>query len=554
MSAYPPPPPGQPPPGPPPPPGQPPGQPPLVGSRYDYRVQQQTLKAQQRAWKAQQRMLRAQGRMQQRAARRGSIVGPLLILAVGIVFLLGQLGRITWSHAFAWYARWWPAVLVVAGLVLLAEWAVDQNSPRPGGPRSIGGGIVLLLIVLAFFGVFLHAWRALDAFHSHWSPDHLDAMLGDRHDEDSQLSPTLSAGGALAVRNPHGDVTVTGDSADGLVHVSVHKETYAWRDGDAETRAERLQPAFSNDGKDMTLSVPSVEGGQADLTLQVPRGTALTIQADHGDIKVSALQAALTLSANHGDVDLDNISGPVTLHVNHDNASITARALGGALTIDGRSGDIDASDVAGAVTLHGDFFGETQLERIGGAVSFETSRTAFHAARLDGDFTVGKDGLDASAVLGPLTLKTADKNVTLDRVQGPVEITDRNGSVEMTHTPPMASVQITNTHGSVDVALPDNAGFTLHAQTRNGDLENDFGLSAVKADAGHSLDGRVGTGGPAVTITTSDGDVTVRKTTVEPLPPAPPAAPAAPGAPEAPKAPRPPHPPRLSQAPASVTF
>jgi hypothetical protein len=83
-------------------------------------------------------------------------------------------------------------------------------------------------------------------------------------------------------------------------------------------------------------------------------------------------------------------------------------------------------------------------------------------------------------------------------------------------------------------------------------MENDFDLSPVGDNDVHTLKGRIGGGGPTVTITTTDGDVTVRRSTVAPLPPAPPAAPritltppprkaaATPRAPAAPRAPAPP--------------
>jgi len=81
-------------------------------------------------------------------------------------------------------------------------------------------------------------------------------------------------------------------------------------------------------------------------------------------------------------------------------------------------------------------------------------------------------------------------------------------------------------------------------------MENDFGLSQQDQNDTHSLHGTVGAAGPGVTIATSDGDVTVRRSTVAPLPPVAPAMPAdpeqpkftaaPPAPPKTPKGPRPP--------------
>ena len=56
--------------------------------------------------------------------RRGSILAPLLLTTVGVMFLLIQRGRIDRVHFWSWYGQWWPLLLVGAGLVVLAEWAV----------------------------------------------------------------------------------------------------------------------------------------------------------------------------------------------------------------------------------------------------------------------------------------------------------------------------------------------------------------------------------------------------------------------------------------------
>ncbi len=212
--------------------------------------------------------------------------------------------------------------------------------------------------------------------------------------------------------------------------------------------------------------------------------------------------------------------------------------------------------MTGAVHLQGEFFGDTHLEHVGGQVRFETNRTLFTAGRLDDEFSVEKDSLDADELLGPVVLKTSDKNITLDRVQGDVDVTDSNGSVAVTHAPPLGVVEIQNRHGSVDVGLPGSAGFVLNAQTRNGDMENDFGLSTQDQNENHSLRGTVAGGGPTVTIETSDGDVTVRKSSVAPLPPVPPAVPSAPAAPRftaaPPRAPKGPHTPTAPPAPPAV--
>jgi len=539
MSAYPPPPPGQSPP---------------VYDRYAMKAQRQALRDQARFQQDQQRAIRHQLRAQRRSLRRGSIVGPLIILSIGLVFLLGQFGKLSWGQSLHWYGRWWPAVLIAAGVVLLIEWAIDQSRDSAlGQTRILGGGVIFLLILLAFAGLSARGIEYGIDWHDHnfdqgytkW-----DHLFGDRRDADSSVSSLIPATSAFVVHNPHGDVTVTGSSSDGQVHVSVHTQTYAWKDSEAEEKERQLQPVFSTDSGVLTLNVNAVDGGQADLTIEVPRSAPLTVQAHRGDISINEMSSPITLTANRGDVDLSGIDNAVTVHVNDNDSSITMHSIHGPVSVQGHSGDIDISDVTGDVSLQGDFFGSTHLEHVNGAVHFETSRTHFSLARLDEELTIDRESLNANEVLGPVILKTSSKNITLDRVQGSVDLADSNGSVELTNAAPLDTISIQNHHGSVDLGLPGSAGFVLNAQTRNGDMENDFNLSPEENDETKTLRGKILAGGPTVTINTSDGDVTVRRSSVAPLAPAPPSAPhltltppPAPKAPHAPKAPAPPQPP-----------
>lgn len=555
MSAYPPPPP--PPPFPPSPSGGFPGQYPPV---YDRRAQ----KAQRRQMEMAARLQRDQMRMQRRALRRGSVVGPLVLLALGVLFLLAQTGKLPWSHVVGWYAHWWPLILIGAGVVLLAEWAFDQRAADDGTvrpARTLGGGVVFLLIVLALAGGAANVAEHVHRAHDVWGRNFAgwDHMVGNRHDADDSLSSPVAAGSAVAVRNGRGDVTVVGSSQDGQVHVAVHKQAWSWQDNEAEDKERRLQPSFTTEGTMLVLTVPTVEGGQADVTVEVPRESAVTVQADRGDVKVSEMHAPVTLSANHGDVDVSGVTGAVSAHINDDNGQVSGHSITGDVLIEGRTGDVDFADVSGGVTMQGDFFGTTHLERVNGAVRFHSSRTQFEVARLDGTFEVDRNDLTGSEMLGPVTMTTRYKNVSLERVQGSLTLTNQNGSITVTDASPMAPILINNEHGSVDVGLPGGAGFQLNASTHNGSIENDFGLTQEGTNQ-KVVSGKVGIGGPSVTISTTEGDVTVRRAAVEPLPPVapvppklttvPPAVPTPPGTRvgRAPRAPKPPVAPKGSVA------
>jgi DUF4097 and DUF4098 domain-containing protein YvlB len=500
--------------------------PPYPASKADW-------KAQRRAMKTQARLQRQQYRLQMRAMRRNSVVGPLLLLGAGIVFLLVQTGKMHWFATVSWYGKWWPLLLVIAGVVLLLEWMYDQHVQQErsaaGLPvrsvRVLGAGTVWLLILLAVLGGMTHwaghAW-SWDGHNFRYNFGDFDRALGEPHDSDSELVQAIPANGSLTVDNARGNVNISGTSDDGQVHVAIHKQVFALDDHAAAQRAQSLQPNVSNDQGRVTLTIPGIEGGHADLTIEVPRTVTVTVSANRGDVRVNGLHAAVVVNGNSGNIELGGLDGPAVAHLHHSGATFSAHSITGSVTLDGRSGDLNVTDIKGPVSLTGDFFGTTHVERVNGPVHFHTSRTDFQMARLDGEMELdtGSD-LRADQMMGPVNLHTRQRNITLERVQGPVQVVNHDGSVTLTSAQPLGAIDIQNRHGSVNVGVPPTAGFVVQAETRHGDIENDFSLNKQGEGSHEQLNGKVADGGPTIRIQTSDGDVVVRKSTVEPLPPVP---------------------------------
>jgi DUF4097 and DUF4098 domain-containing protein YvlB len=523
------------------PPPYPPYPPPYPPPGYDPRAQRRFQRAQARAQRDAMRMQQAQIRYQMRGLRRGSILGPILLISVGIVFLLLQSGRLARPQFWEWYGRWWPALLVAAGVLLLAEWALDQfllrDPNRPQYRRSVGGGIFLLFLVFAITGSFVHGFvfRPPDGsfFSRGFNPDSFDEIFGDKHESDQSLDLALPSGSSLSVVNPHGDVTVNGTSDDGRVHIAIHKQVYTRTDADAETKARQLTLAASTSGSVLTLTMPALDGARADLILTIPATAATSINANHGDIHITSIKAGVNATANHGDIELSAITGPATAHINSRGSSISAHSMGGSVSITGHAEDITLADISGPVSISGDFYGTTHLERVAAAIHFHTSRTDFQLARLDGELEVSGSDLSASQALGPVVLTTGHDNVTLDRIAGDISVTNHNGAIDLTAAPNLGNITLEDRNGSIKVVMPEHVGFSVQADTTNGEIDTGlpFTTTTTQGNTSHSdsshrtITGTVAPGGPSLHITTTNGDISLEKAAVAAVPATPPALP-----------------------------
>jgi DUF4097 and DUF4098 domain-containing protein YvlB len=513
----------------------PPPYPPPPGPPYgnDWKYQRRVLKDQARA---QRDMLRAQReayRYQARSLRRSSILGPLVLITVGIIFLLVQTGQLQGYRLWEWYGRFWPFLLVGAGVVMLLEWAYDQriqsDPTQPRYRRRVGGGVFTVLVVLAFAGVVLSGVRSggrTKLFNGlNINQDNWDEFMGDKHESDQTLAQAFPAGAALLVNNPRGDVTISGTSDDNQIHVAVHKEVYTRSDSEADAKAQRLSPNIDVSGNNVTLNVPGMDGARADLTITLPATAPATVNANHGDVKITALKSPVTITANHGDIELSAITGDITTRVNNSGSNLSAHSVTGSLTVEGHSHDTTISDLNGPLTMRGEFFGDAHFERIRGPVKFHTSRTDFQLGRLDGQIDISSSAaLSTSEAVGPLTLTTHSRNITLDRVAGDVSVTNRNGSVDVTSAPPLSNVTVENRNGSVSVTVPEQSNFAYQFDATNGDIESDFPQvkSTEQDNRKNTVSGTIGKGGPLLRVTTSQGDVSLKKASIMPLPPMPP--------------------------------
>ena len=508
---------------------QPPPYSPGVPFGYDPKQQRRFVKEQERAQRAAFKAQREHFRQQTRALRRGSILGPLIIVALGVAVLLVRSGKVPFPVFASWYGHWWPLLLVGAGAVMLIEWSIDQMGQREGVPpvrRGLGAGVVVLVLLVALTGAMSSGFHDGHEFVMHGiniNGDNLEEFFGEKHESEQVVDQAFAPGTTLSVENPRGDVTITGKSDDGRIHVTVNKQVYSRSDNDAQSEADSLNPEMTMAGNVMNLRVPGLEGASTDLSISLPEGATTVVNANRGVVLVSSMRAPVTVTSNRGDVEVKSIAGPVEAHVNSRNSSFTAHDVTGSVSLRGHVQDVNVSDVGGVVSLEGDFYGETHLEHLKGPLTFQTSLTHFTLARLDGEIDIDRSNLSGNQIVGPTALRGRSRNISFERVTGDIDVTNSNGSVEIKSASPLGNLTIENSNGAVDLVVPPASGLTVEAETRGGDVGDDLSLTTTKVNDRTRLEGRVGDGTSKIRVHTSHADIQIHQGMVlPPVPPSPP--------------------------------
>ena len=501
-----------------------------------YREQQKAAwRAQRDAWKTQHYAWKA-GYAGAYGPRVPSVVGPIILIGVGVVALLMLTGHINASDFWGWYGRWWPLLLIGAGLGLLAEWALDM---RRETPVRRGGSFVGILILLAIVGVGAAGWN------NFWGPfraqfgdhdnDFFNAFGLPEHDNDQLvLNSQIPANASIEIQNPRGDVSITaGDGS--AIQVQAHEVAFASGDAEANKIFDSEKPSVKVVGSAVLVKSDSNNSGRLNLTVTVPRTAKVTVNAGRGDVTAAGLGSGVSISASHGDVHLSAIAGSVQVHLSNDKHDFSAHQVDGDINADGHCNDLTFSEVKGTVTLNGEIFGEVHMENVSGPINLHTSVTDLQVAALPGDLTLNSDDLRVNEAKGQVRVTTHSKDVDLSQIYGDSYVEDRDGRISV--EPAGAyGVEAKNGKGDVEVTLPPSASATVDGRTRNGDIMTEYGL-AVSGDESKTVSGRIGSGAVKITLTADNGDLSIKKGSA--FPPAPSVA-------SAPKAPIPPNAPHLN--------
>jgi hypothetical protein len=456
---------------------------------------------------------------------RRSFAGPIVLIILGIVFLLGNLHMISWARLGTLFAHYWPLLLILWGIIKLIE---HQQAQRDGLPtRGIGAGGIILVIFIVVCGLI-----ATQAARFNWGElkDNLnidngdfDNIFGQTYNYDNILEHALTPDiTALRVNNDHGAVNVSA-SDDNKITVTVRKRIGAESQGDADRYNTETMPQFTPAGNTIVLDARTQAANdhfvQSDLDISLPRKMQVQITSRRGDVSVNDRQGEVDINTQHGDVSLEALTGNVRLNLEKGSAKVAQ--VTGDIHIDGRLNEVSVTDITGSLQLDGEFNESVKLARISKNVVFKSSRTDLEFSSIAGELDLDSDDLHAEQLVGPVHLVTRSKEINLEDVSGDLRVQDDNGGIEVSMRS-LGNVQIDNRSGDIHLSVPDKAGFRLDARVHDGEIESDFPAIRIdNSDRESTASGTVGNGASHIVINNEHDGIEIRRTA--PVPPHPPA-------------------------------
>jgi len=293
-------------------------------------------------------------------APRGSLGGAIIIIAVGVLFLISNLRPD--FNPWPIIARYWPLILIFAGLGMIWDHYQRTRNPDHAGSRWISGAVIALLVLVVLFGVV--SWHGRRTFANY------------RHEAKSierQRAKAVSAN----INIPVGRLTLTGapvslvdaefdyDEIEGVPQVQYSVADSHGQLGITQTQEKGVHMGNTRNDWNVRLAndIPfdlkiEMGAGRDDLRLHDVDVTRLDINMGAGELELdltgprkSDLDATIEGGVGSATVRLPKEVG-VQVHASGGIGSITARGLK-------RSGDVYVNDAFGKspttinVTIHG---------------------------------------------------------------------------------------------------------------------------------------------------------------------------------------------------------
>jgi DUF4097 and DUF4098 domain-containing protein YvlB len=274
-----------------------------------------------------------------------------------------------------------------------------------------------------------------------------------RYSSDFHFSYPMNANGKLAVETFNGSIEVSGWDQD---TIDISGTKYA----PSQSEADSMNVAIEHTADSVSIRVarPTDRRGNrgARFVIKVPRKAILD-----------------RLASSNGAIRTNDGTGPSRFHTSN-----------GQIVVHGLKGDLDAQSSNGAL----------ELMDIDGQVVGRTSNGRIRVERVRG-------GLQLNSSNGGVTAELA-------RADRPVRIETSNSSVDLSLPGGFNSdVRVDTNNGGITVHVPNSLNARVVARTSNSSITSDLELKVQGEISKNHMDAVIGSGGPLIDLTTSNGGI-----------------------------------------------
>jgi DUF4097 and DUF4098 domain-containing protein YvlB len=456
--------------------------------------------------------------------KRTSVVAPLLLIGVGVLFLARNMYPDL--ALIDYFARYWPTLLILWGVLRLAEilfWAATEKE-LPA--RGMTGGEWILIVLLCMIGLSVHTVRGFERWwpHSGITMGGID-MFGESFEYPISAEKPVSKTPRVIIESFRGNARITGGDVN-TVKVAGRKNIRSLEQNGAD-RANHDSPfELAGDTNEVRIRTNQdhISGNQRitdEMEITVPRGATIEAHGRLGDFDISDLAGNVEIVSDNAGVRLQNIGGEVKIDLRK---SDIIRAIGvkGPVDLKGHGADVELQDIDGQVTIAGTYSGVIQLSNISKPLRFNGQQTDLDIEKLPGQVRMALGDFTATNLVGPVRLTTRSRDVHISDFTNSLEVSVERGDIELRPGKlPLSKMDVHAHFGDVELKLPPTAKFDLTATTLRGDTYFDLGAPFSSDRNGNGGSIRGSSGGPVINLQTERGKMTVVKATSDDKPFAP---------------------------------
>jgi hypothetical protein len=446
--------------------------------------------------------------------RRGSLIGPIILILLGTVFLVNNM--MPELPVWQFVADYWPFLLIAWGVIRALEVLFLSFSGRPLPVRGISGGEWALAIFLTIFGSILFVGHR---FGEHFPHGRITArgleILGESYDFSVEAAKPAGKTPKVVIENLRGNTRIVGADVE-EIKVTGRTSVRAF-DRDTAERVSKecpLEIVLNGDryvvrtNQDRTKGPNSVS---ADLEITVPRGSSIEATGRYGDFDLNSIAGGVAITSENAGARLADIDGNVRIETKRSDILRVTNAKGN-VEIRGRGNDVDLNNIAGQAAVNGSYYGEISFRSIAKPVRFTSSQTELRFEGVPGEVRLAHGDLNADGVTGPVFIRASSKDVRIANFTNAVEINVERGDLDIRpSTAPAAPITARTRSGNVAISLPAGASFEVKGRTERGEIENFFEELKVREDGrGAEITGSRGKG-PLIVLETQRGEVGVMR-------------------------------------------